>query len=231
VNVDAWRDALAALAAVPADKLRSGGDGSGCGGGGGDGGDVDIVAVAVAAVSALSSRLSGIGPATASALVAAHAPALCPFMSDEAVEGCGLPRKYDLPTYSALAQRLQTKARGLGPEWTAELVGRALWTAATAHAHGIEVTGPPLSNNLPANLPANLPDNPPYSLADNLADKVPSERPTNPPKGQSGTLVTSPVDLSAIVKPKAKTENAAPVVSTARASTRLKRRRAVSQCA
>eukprot|EP00965_Chrysotila_dentata_P042098 1396548-Pleurochrysis_carterae.AAC.1 len=34
----AWRDALAALAAVPADKLRSGGDGSGCGGGGADGG-------------------------------------------------------------------------------------------------------------------------------------------------------------------------------------------------
>jgi endonuclease III len=84
-------------------------------------------------------QLRGIGPATASAVLA-HVNGAYPFMADEALEGCGLDRKYDVQTYLLLMKRLQAKACELGGTWTAELVGRAMWTAAMAHVHALKIT-------------------------------------------------------------------------------------------
>merc|ERR1712087_1047017 len=81
--------------------------------------------------------LRGVGPATASFILAAYSPALFPAMADEVIEGAGLERKYDLPTYTKLANALALKAEQLGGQWTAELVGRAMWSAATASALGL----------------------------------------------------------------------------------------------
>merc|ERR1712048_31275 len=53
-----------------------------------------------------------------------------PFMSDEALEACGCPLKYDLKTYEMMVERLSQKAETLGSGWTAERVGRALWACA-----------------------------------------------------------------------------------------------------
>lgn len=50
-----------------------------------------------------------------------------PFMSDEALDAAGCPRKYDIKTYGIFAARLVEKAASLGKGWTAEKVGRALW--------------------------------------------------------------------------------------------------------
>lgn len=83
-------------------------------------------------------QLRGIGPATASAVLA-HVNGAYPFMADEALEGCGLDRKYDVQTYLLLMKKLQAKAHELGGTWTAERVGRALWTAAMAHVHALEM--------------------------------------------------------------------------------------------
>lgn len=69
-------------------------------------------------------------------LLAAVAPSHFPFMADEALEGAGFPRDYSLKTYAAFAQALAAKARDLGPGWTAEGVGRALWATAMVAAHG-----------------------------------------------------------------------------------------------
>ena len=84
-------------------------------------------------------KLRGVGPATASAVLA-HVDGAFPFMADEALEGCGLERKYDMPTYLKFMDRLQAKADELGGDWTAEHVGRALWTAAMAHVHDLKIT-------------------------------------------------------------------------------------------
>jgi len=110
-----------------------------------------------AALASLADGLCGVGPATASALLAAAAPARFPFMADEALEGCGLPRDYSAKVYAAFAARLQAKAAQLRAAWgetaasahagfaetwvptvNAELCGRALWVRATLVAHGKE---------------------------------------------------------------------------------------------
>eukprot|EP00933_Yihiella_yeosuensis_P036383 TRINITY_DN30144_c0_g1_i2.p1 TRINITY_DN30144_c0_g1~~TRINITY_DN30144_c0_g1_i2.p1 ORF type:complete len:242 (-),score=62.97 TRINITY_DN30144_c0_g1_i2:121-846(-) len=80
---------------------------------------------AAAAVSALS-ELDGVGPATASAVLAPCFEDI-PFMSDEAMDAVGCPHKYDLKTYTLLVEKLNGKAAALGKNWTAEKVGRALW--------------------------------------------------------------------------------------------------------
>jgi hypothetical protein len=46
--------------------------------------------------------------------VLAHVNGHFPFMADEALEGCGLDRKYDVTTYLALMTSLQRKAKELG---------------------------------------------------------------------------------------------------------------------
>jgi hypothetical protein len=81
-------------------------------------------------------ELKGVGEATASAILAPLYPETCPFMSDEVIEATttgGL--KYDSKTYAAVRDALVSKAEALNHlqsvhVWTAEDVGKALWTRA-----------------------------------------------------------------------------------------------------
>ncbi|XP_059459530.1 uncharacterized protein LOC132189061 isoform X1 [Corylus avellana] len=78
--------------------------------------------------------LKGVGPATASAVLAAYAPDLAPFMSDEAMEAAlGNSKDYSLKQYLLLADKLQTKAKELSSEcdsFSPSDVERALWSSA-----------------------------------------------------------------------------------------------------
>lgn len=78
--------------------------------------------------------LKGVGPATASAVLAAYAPEVAPFMSDEAMEAVlGQSKDYSLKQYLLLANKLQEKAKELSSEdeqFTASDVERALWSSA-----------------------------------------------------------------------------------------------------
>lgn len=78
--------------------------------------------------------LKGVGPATASAILAAYAPHLAPFMSDEAMEAAiGNSKDYSLKQYLFFASKLQTKAEELSSEgdvFTPSDVERALWSSA-----------------------------------------------------------------------------------------------------
>jgi hypothetical protein len=78
--------------------------------------------------------LAGVGPATASAIVAASAPERYPFF-DELVAG-QIPAlgkvAWTLGYYVRYAEALRERARGLAGEWTPVLLERALW----AHVGG-----------------------------------------------------------------------------------------------
>lgn len=81
-------------------------------------------------------RLAGVGPATASAVAAAAAPAHYPFF-DEIVgaQVPGLGRlDFNMKYYVAYAAALRARADRLGPEWTATDVERALWSHAGGKA-------------------------------------------------------------------------------------------------
>lgn len=91
-------------------------------------------------------KLKGIGPATASAVLSAYAPEICPFMSDEAAAVAlpGVKLKYNRQEYDRLSAALCAKAEHLNstedasgeekatPVWTASEVERALWSATAA---------------------------------------------------------------------------------------------------
>lgn len=97
-----------------------------------------------AAVEALSA-LKGVGPATASAVLAAYDPDV-PFMGDEALEAVAKiigARKYTLPHYLSFVEQMKTKAVWLEQElsgdgaeegkkdsWTAQRVQLCLYAAA-----------------------------------------------------------------------------------------------------
>jgi len=74
-------------------------------------------------------KLKGVGPATASAVAAAAAPAVYPFL-DELVAaqlpGLG-PVEWTLKYYVRYADVLRETATALGAEWTPALLERALW--------------------------------------------------------------------------------------------------------
>ncbi|KAL5777542.1 hypothetical protein ACOSP7_010468 [Xanthoceras sorbifolium] len=78
--------------------------------------------------------LKGVGPATASAVLAAYAPDVAPFMSDEAMEAAlGNSKDYSLKQYLLFANKLQAKAKELiseGETVTPSDVERALWSSA-----------------------------------------------------------------------------------------------------
>ncbi|OVA14575.1 hypothetical protein BVC80_1811g42 [Macleaya cordata] len=78
--------------------------------------------------------LKGVGPATASAILAAYAPDVAPFMSDEAmVAALGNSKDYTLKQYLKFTEKLQSKAKELsleGESFTPSDVERALWSSA-----------------------------------------------------------------------------------------------------
>ncbi|KAG6422046.1 hypothetical protein SASPL_118607 [Salvia splendens] len=83
------------------------------------------------AVSALT-VLKGVGPATASAVLAAYAPDVAPFMSDEAmVAVLGNSKDYSLKTYVSFVEKVQAKTKELSCSddvFTPSDVERALWS-------------------------------------------------------------------------------------------------------
>lgn len=78
--------------------------------------------------------LAGVGPATASAVAAAHKPSLYPFF-DELV-AAQIPSlgkvAWTMGYYGNYAQALRDRAAALGDDWTPVMVERALW----AHVGG-----------------------------------------------------------------------------------------------
>lgn len=78
--------------------------------------------------------LKGVGPATASAVLAAYAPDVAPFMSDEVMEAAlGSSKDYSLKQYLLFVDKLQAKAKELsseGESFTPSDVERALWSSA-----------------------------------------------------------------------------------------------------
>lgn len=80
--------------------------------------------------------LAGVGPATASAVLAALRPDVYPFFDE--VIAAQIPRlgevAFTTPYYLRYAEQLRARAAALGPPWTAHAVGQALWAAATHRA-------------------------------------------------------------------------------------------------
>ena len=76
-------------------------------------------------------KLAGVGPATASAVASAAAPAIYPFF-DELV-AAQVPVlgavKWTMSYYARYADALRDRARKLGGDWTPALVERALWAS------------------------------------------------------------------------------------------------------
>jgi hypothetical protein len=79
-------------------------------------------------------ELAGVGPATASAVIAAYAPAHFPFLDElvaAQVPDLG-PPAFTMPFYRKYATALRRRAGELGGAWTPARVERALW----AHVGG-----------------------------------------------------------------------------------------------
>jgi len=76
------------------------------------------------------SKLKGVGPATASAVLSFWCPEKAAFMSDESLEGIVGSRKYTLQEGLALTTSCAKKAKELGGTWTAGSVQRAVWASA-----------------------------------------------------------------------------------------------------
>ncbi len=82
------------------------------------------------------SRLSGVGPATASAVVAAAAPERYPFFDDlvaEQIEGLGR-MGFTSAFYGRYSEAIRDRAGRLGAGWTPAMVERALWANAGGKA-------------------------------------------------------------------------------------------------
>ena len=75
-------------------------------------------------------KLQGVGPATASAILAVYLPSEVPFMSDEAMDAVlGLPRSYTKPQFLQFQKAVSNKANKLGAMWSPALIEKALWSA------------------------------------------------------------------------------------------------------
>jgi hypothetical protein len=84
-------------------------------------------------------ELAGVGPATASAVLAAYRPDAYPFLDDligSAIPDLGKPA-FTLPYYVRYAAALRQRAEQLGPPWTAQSVGLAVWSAAGGKVGGL----------------------------------------------------------------------------------------------
>jgi hypothetical protein len=76
-------------------------------------------------------KLDGVGPATASAVVAALMPMVYPFFDElvaAQIPDLG-PVKWTLGYYASYAEFLRQRASGIGAAWTPVSVERALWAA------------------------------------------------------------------------------------------------------
>ena len=76
-------------------------------------------------------KLDGVGPATASAIVAALMPTVYPFFDElvaAQIPDLG-PVKWTLGYYARYAEFLRGRAEALGAEWTPVMVERALWAS------------------------------------------------------------------------------------------------------
>jgi hypothetical protein len=75
-------------------------------------------------------ELKGVGPATASAALAVARPAEFPFLDDliGSAISAGKP-EFTVSYYFKYAEALVQKAAELGPPWTAQAIGLALWSA------------------------------------------------------------------------------------------------------
>jgi len=76
-------------------------------------------------------ELGGVGPATASAALAVARPSEFPFLDDligAAIPAAGQPT-FTVGYYFKYADALIQKATQLGPSWTAQMVGLAMWSA------------------------------------------------------------------------------------------------------
>jgi hypothetical protein len=74
-------------------------------------------------------ELAGVGPATASAVLAVVRPDLYPFFDEDVaaqIPDLG-PVAFTMPYYLRYAARLRDRAAELGGDWTAHAAGMALW--------------------------------------------------------------------------------------------------------
>ena len=81
-------------------------------------------------------RLDGVGPATASAVMAAAVPEVYPFFDElvaAQIPGGGAVA-FTLPYYARYAEALRERARRLAHGWTPVMVERALWASAGGKA-------------------------------------------------------------------------------------------------
>ena len=85
------------------------------------------------------SKLRGVGPATASAILSHYKPDIFAFMDDEVIE-CLYEGKrgYTAAIYHKMNDKCNGLALELGKGWDLRKVGRALWTAARIQATGGE---------------------------------------------------------------------------------------------
>ena len=94
--------------------------------------------------------LKGVGVATATAILAPFSPSDIPFMADEVMEAVSCHRDYTMKIYKEMRLRLVQKAKDLQElssfQWTAENVGKALWTCAMTAAYptiSFDTSAPP----------------------------------------------------------------------------------------
>ena len=85
-------------------------------------------------------QLAGVGPATASAVLAAYAPAVYPFFDEVVaaqVPDLG-PVAFTAGYYGRYAAALRDRAAALGSGWTPAMVEQALWTHVGGTRGGLE---------------------------------------------------------------------------------------------
>lgn len=88
-------------------------------------------------------ELKGVGPATASAILALAEPEIFAYMYDETIEAFLPKRSYTIPIYTSMNDYCAEIAAALAAndsesDWTPARVARILWTAARASAYGLE---------------------------------------------------------------------------------------------